>query len=144
ARNAAEQDLAAVQADVEFARQSLAASTAKAWFTATQLTLNAQLAADMVRSANELTSLAQDRERVGAGTDAQTAVARATAKELEASQQQIEFGRSQALRALALLVGRYPAAEVQTRADLLAVPGPIAAGIPLQMLERRPDVIAAE
>ena len=41
ARNAAEQDLASAQADLAFARQSLAASTAKAWFTATQLTLNA-------------------------------------------------------------------------------------------------------
>jgi NodT family efflux transporter outer membrane factor (OMF) lipoprotein len=144
ARNAAQQDLLSAQADIQFARQSLAASVAKAWFTATQLTLNAGIAGDMVRSANQLTSLAQDRERVGVGTDADTAVARGTAKELEASQLQIELARSQALRALELLVGRYPAAEVQARADLLAVPGPIAAGIPLQMLERRPDVIAAE
>ncbi len=144
ARNAAEQDLLSAQADLQFAHQSLAASVAKAWFTATQLTLNAAIAGDMVRSANQLTSLAQDRERVGVGTDADTARARGTAKELEASQLQIELGRSQALRALELLVGRYPAAEVQARADLLAVPGPITAGIPLQMLERRPDVIAAE
>ena len=143
-RNAAQQDLASAQADFQFARQSLAASVAKAWFTATQLTLNAAIAGDMVRSANQLTSLAQDRERVGAGTDAETAVARGTAKELEASQQQIELARTQALRALELLVGRYPAAEVQARAELLALPGPITAGIPLQMLERRPDVIAAE
>lgn len=143
-RNAAQQDLLSVQADLQFARQSLAASVAKAWFTATQLTLNAGIAGDMVRSANQLTSLAQDRERVGAGTDAETAVARGNAKELEASQLQIELGRTQALRALELLVGRYPAAEVQARAELLASPGPIAAGIPLQMLERRPDVIAAE
>jgi outer membrane protein, multidrug efflux system len=144
ARNAAQQDLLSAQADLDFARQSLAASVAKAWFTATQLTLNASIATDMVRSANQLTSLAQDRERVGVGTDAETAVARGTAKELEASQLQIELGRTQALRALELLVGRYPAAEVQARAELLAVPGPVAAGIPLQMLERRPDVIAAE
>jgi outer membrane protein TolC len=86
ARNAAEQDLLSVQADLNFARQSLAASVAKAWFTATQLTLNAGSRTDMVRSANQLTSLAQDRERVGVGTDAETAVAAATAKELEASQ----------------------------------------------------------
>lgn len=144
ARNAAEQDLAAAQADVQFARQSLAASTAKAWFTATQLTLNAALAADMARSADQLTLLAQDRERVGAGTNAQTSVARATAKDLENTHQQLELARGQALRALELLVGRYPAAEVNARAELLAIPAPIAAGIPLQMLERRPDVVAAE
>jgi NodT family efflux transporter outer membrane factor (OMF) lipoprotein len=143
-RNAAQQDLASAQADLEFARQSLAASTAKAWFTATQLSLNAAITADMLRSANELTALAAQRERVGAGTDADTAVARATAKDMESTLQEIELARTQALRALELLVGRYPAAEVNARADLLAPPGPLTAGVPLQMLERRPDVIAAE
>src|SRR5262245_32290139 len=34
ARNAAQEDLASAQADLKFARQSLAASVAKAWFTA--------------------------------------------------------------------------------------------------------------
>jgi NodT family efflux transporter outer membrane factor (OMF) lipoprotein len=144
ARNAAQEDLASGRADLEFARQSLAASTAKAWFTATQLTLDAVIATEMVRSANELTALAQQRERVGAGTDAETAVARATAKQLEASLQQIQLSRTQALRALELLIGRYPAAEVAARAELLDRPGPVTAGLPLQMLERRPDVIAAE
>jgi outer membrane protein, multidrug efflux system len=144
ARNAAGQDLASTQADLEFARQSLAASTAKAWFTATQLALNAAIAADMVGSANELTVLARERERIGAGTDAETAVARATVRELESTLQQLQLSRSQALRALELLIGRYPAAEVNARAELLQLPGPVAAGMPLQMLERRPDVIAAE
>jgi NodT family efflux transporter outer membrane factor (OMF) lipoprotein len=144
ARNAAQQDLASAQADLEFARQSLAASTAKAWFTATQLTLNAAIAADMVRSANELTALAEQRERVGAGTDTETALARATARDIESTLQELQLARSQALRALELLLGRYPAAEVNARAELLAIPGSLAAGIPLQMLERRPDVLAAE
>jgi NodT family efflux transporter outer membrane factor (OMF) lipoprotein len=143
-RNAAQQDLASAQADLEYARQSLAASVAKAWFTATQLTLNAAITADMVSSGNELTTLAEQRERVGAGTDADTAVARANAKDMESTLQEIELARTQALRALELLVGRYPAAEVNARAELLAPPGPVEAGVPLQMLERRPDVIAAE
>jgi outer membrane protein, multidrug efflux system len=43
-----------------------------------------------------------------------------------------------------LLLGRYPAAELQARHDLPALPGAIPAGLPLQMLERRPDMIAAE
>jgi NodT family efflux transporter outer membrane factor (OMF) lipoprotein len=144
ARNAAREDLASARADLEFARQSLAASTAKAWFTATQLALDAAVATDMVRATNELTLLAQQRERVGAGTDADVAVARATAKQAESTLRQIELSRDQALRALELLIGRYPAAEVNARAELLDRPGPVTAGMPLQMLERRPDVIAAE
>jgi outer membrane protein TolC len=88
--------------------------------------------------------LAEQRERVGAGMNSETAVARATAKDMESTLQEIQLARSQALRALELLVGRYPAAEVNARAVLLTLPGPVAAGIPSQMLERRPDVIAAE
>jgi NodT family efflux transporter outer membrane factor (OMF) lipoprotein len=144
ARNAAREDLAAARAELEFARQSIAASTAKAWFSATQLSLDATVAADMVASARELTSLAEQRARVGAGTDADVAIARASEQQSEDSLQQILLARGQALRALELLVGRYPAAEIAARAELLDRPGPVSAGLPLQMLERRPDVIAAE
>jgi NodT family efflux transporter outer membrane factor (OMF) lipoprotein len=143
-RNAAREAYASAQSDFEFARQSLAASTAKAWFTATQLSLNAKIAADMVKASQQLQSFAETRERVGAGTDSDTAVARATVRQFEDAQQQADFARAQALRALEILVGRYPAAEVNARAELLAMPPPPPAGVPLQMLERRPDVIAAE
>lgn len=144
ARNASQQDFLSARADLEFARQSLAAAVAKAWFAATQLSLRANITADMARSAKQLHVLAQDRERVGAGTDAETADALATARQMQAAQSEIELARDQAIRALELLVGRYPAAELKARLELLAVPPPIATGIPLQMLERRPDVIAAE
>jgi multidrug efflux system outer membrane protein len=143
-RNAARETYASAQADFEFARQSLAAATAKAWFIATQLSLHAVLAGQMADSARQLQSLAEARERVGAGAQADTAIARATAREFESTLQQVEFARGQALRALEQLVGRYPAAEVAARAELLSLPDPVPAGIPLQMLERRPDVIAAE
>jgi outer membrane protein TolC len=43
-----------------------------------------------------------------------------------------------------LLLGRYPAAELEARESLSAMPGAIPAGFPLQMLERRPDMVAAE
>lgn len=144
ARNAAQQVYASAQSDFEFARQSLAASTAKAWFTATQLSLNTAVATEMAQSTIQLAALAADRERVGVGSESQTAVARAAARQAEDSLQQVRFARDQSLRALELLIGRYPAAEVSARAELLGLPGPVAAGIPLQMLERRPDVVAAE
>jgi outer membrane protein, multidrug efflux system len=144
ARNAAEQDYVSAQADLEFARQSLAAATAKAWFTTTHLTLQETIMVEMVGASNQLTSLASDRERVGVGTDSETAVARANALAVEKSLEQVRLGRGQALRALELLVGRYPAAELKARTELLSMPGSVAAGVPLQMLERRPDVIAAE
>ena len=65
----------------------------------------------MVRSSTELASSPQDRERVGAGTDADTAVARANLRTWKTPSAG-RLARDQALRALELLVGRYPAAEV--------------------------------
>jgi multidrug efflux system outer membrane protein len=143
-RNAAQEVYASSQSDFEFARQSIAAATAKAWFAATQLSVHRGIAAEMVNAAKQLQTFAEQRERVGAGTDADTAIARASVREYENNLQQVELAHGQALRALELLVGRYPAAEVSARAELLAMPGPIPVGMPLQMLERRPDVIAAE
>ena len=57
---------------------------------------------------------------------------------------QLEQGRDQAIRGLELLLGRYPAAAAAPSPQLPGVPGEIPAGLPSALLERRPDVIAAE
>ncbi len=144
ARNAAEESYASTQADLEFARQSLAATTAKAWFTAAETGMQQTLADDMVGSARQLVELAEKRREVGVGDEQDIAVARANLASFEDNARQINLAHSQALRALELLLGRYPAAELKARADLPALPGPVPAGMPLEMLERRPDLVAAE
>jgi outer membrane protein TolC len=98
----------------------------------------------MLDSSSQLASFAEDRERVGAGSDVDTALARANTHNLEDTKAQAEYARDQALRALELLLGRYPAAEIATRTEFVAMPPPPPVGVPLAMLERRPDVIAAE
>ncbi len=56
----------------------------------------------------------------------------------------MELAHRQAVRALELLLGRYPAAELRVAGSLAAVPPAVPVGIPAQVLERRPDIIAAE
>jgi NodT family efflux transporter outer membrane factor (OMF) lipoprotein len=141
---AAKEGLVATQADAEFARQSLAATTAKAWFVATQTLAEQQLAQDMVGSAEQLVRLATDRQRVGSGTATDIAGASANLGTQRDILVQARFAHQASLRALELLLGRYPAAELKARPDLPPLPGPVPAGLPLQMLERRPDLIAAE
>jgi NodT family efflux transporter outer membrane factor (OMF) lipoprotein len=144
ARNAAQEDYASMQADFEFAHQSLAAMTAKSWFTASETWMQLQIAEEMVKSAQQLLVFADKRQQVGVGNEQDIALARANLGTFQDSAKQIRFAHEQALRALELLVGRYPATELQPRQDLAKLPGPVPTGMPLEMLERRPDLIAAE
>jgi NodT family efflux transporter outer membrane factor (OMF) lipoprotein len=143
-QEAAAASLTSVQADREFARQSIAATTAKAWFIAAQTLGEQQLAGDMVDSSDHLVRLANDRLRVGAGTEQDVAIAAANLGVARDSLVQASYAHQSAVRALELLLGRYPASELRARPDLPALPGPVPAGLPLQMLERRPDMVAAE
>ena len=144
ARNAAQEDYASARSDFEFAHQSLAATTAKSWFTASETWLQLQIAEEMVKSAQQLLDLAEKRQQVGIGNEQDIALARANLGTFRDSAKQIRFAHAQALRALELLLGRYPAAELEARHDLAKLPGPVPSGMPLETLERRPDLIAAE
>jgi outer membrane protein TolC len=143
-RNAAQETYASTQADFEFARQSLAAATARSWFTASETWLQLQIADEMVTSAQQLVSLAEMRQKVGVGKEQEVTLARANLGNFQDNVAQIRLAHAQTLRALELLLGRYPAAELQARQDLDSFPGPVPVGMPLEMLERRPDLIAAE
>lgn len=143
-RNAAQATYASVQADYEFGRQSLAAAVAKGWFTAGETWLQLEIAEDMIKTAQELVTLAEKRRQVGPGSEQDVLIARANLDSFKDSAKQVRFAHDQALRALELLLGRYPAAELQARHDLAGLSGPVPAGLPLEMLERRPDMIAAE
>ena len=57
---------------------------------------------------------------------------------------QLSLSREQAQRAIEALVGRYPSATVDIATELARWPGPIPGGLPSELLERRPDVIAAD
>ncbi len=143
-RNAARETYASARADFEFARQSLAAATARSWFTATETLLEEEVVGDMTNSAQQLLSLAGKRQQVGSGNEQDVIEARASLASFQDSAAQIRLAHEQTLRALEVLLGRYPAAELKARPDLVRLPGPVPAGMPLETLERRPDLIAAE
>jgi outer membrane protein TolC len=51
---------------------------------------------------------------------------------------------SEARRSLEVLVGRYPSAELAVAEEYAALPPLVAPGLPSSLLERRPDIVAAE
>jgi multidrug efflux system outer membrane protein len=143
-RAAAAATAAAAQADYTFARESIAAQVARTWFLAIEATLQAEVARGTVRDSEELVRLAQDRSRVGVGNDEDVYVARANVGTGRDVLRQLELAREDAIRALELLLGRYPAAATVVTPQLPSQPEAVPVGLPSELLERRPDVIAAE
>jgi NodT family efflux transporter outer membrane factor (OMF) lipoprotein len=143
-RAAAAADAASAQADFEYARQSIAALVAKSWFLATEAGLQAEVARGTIRDGEAMVQLAETRARVGVGNDEDVFVARSTVGTYRDSLRQIELAREQAIRALEILLGRYPSAAAAVTAQLPGQPAAVPAGLPSELLERRPDVVAAE
>ena len=69
---------------------------------------------------------------------------RADLASAEDALRQAESGKQQARRALEILLGRYPAGEIEAASELVPVPPPVPPGIPSDLLERRADIIAAD
>lgn len=141
---AAQAQADAAAADYAYARQSLAAMVAKAWFIAIEAGLQHAVLKEMLASAGQLQQLAQERLRVGPGNELAVVEASANVAALRDALRQAELARQNALRAIELLAGRYPAAEATVATSFGTLPSPVPAGLPSQLLERRPDVVAAE
>lgn len=143
-QQAAREDYQSSEADYEYARQSIAALVAKSWFVAAEASVQQQLARDSVDAGIKVAELARVRARVGTGDDRDISLAEASLQTYRDTQRQLELAREQALRALEVLAGRYPAATLDASRTLPQLPPAAPAGVPSQILERRPDVIAAE
>lgn len=143
-RAAASADARSAEADFLYARESLAALVAKSWFLATEAGLQAEVARNTIRDSEKLMSLAEQRQKVGIGNEEDVYLARASLGTSRDALRGIELSREQAIRALELLLGRYPAGAAAVTAQLPGQPDAIPAGLPSELLERRPDVVAAE
>ena len=88
--------------------------------------------------------LAGDRVRIGVGGQEDVLVARTNVGAYRDALRQLELAREQAIRALELLLGRYPSAMAVITPRLPGFPDAVPAGLPSELLERRPDVVAAE
>src|SRR5271170_2510971 len=143
-RAAAEENYEAVAMDYAFARQSLAALTAKSWYLAIETRRLLALTQQSVDIYSQLLDLVKVRRAAGKVADLDVAEA---SYELNEAQNQLIVMQglySQARRSLEVLVGRYPSAELTVAENYAPLPPPVAPGLPSSLLERRPDIVAAE
>lgn len=134
----------AAEADYQFAQYSVAANTAIAYFTAIEARLQTQIARDSLENLNNAHRIVQAQYDEGVASAQDLALSksdRATAQERVVSLAGVS---RDALRALELLLGRYPGADIAVRDTLPAAPASPPTGVPAEILERRPDLVAAE
>lgn len=132
-------------ADFENVRLALAAEVASSWFTLRGLDRELTLVTDGVvlrRKALELVSARRDN---GAATDFDLARAEAELASTEAEAAALANRRAAVQNALAVLVGEAaPSFEISAGKSEITNPPAVPAGLPSEMLERRPDIAAAE
>lgn len=143
-QHASQDQYASAELDAGYARQSIAALVAKSWFLATEARIQKAIAEEMAAAATRQLGLAQDRLRVGIGNEYDVTQVRASLASYRDIAKSLDLARQQALRSLETLAGRYPAAAAAVPAELAPMPAPVPVGMPSELLERRPDVVAAE
>jgi NodT family efflux transporter outer membrane factor (OMF) lipoprotein len=134
----------AVEADFRFAQESLAAATAKAYFTAIEANLQAEIARETVRILQETQRIVNVQYENGMASAQDISLSRSDLALARERQTTLESSYRDAVRALEVLIGRYPGAVLELRETLPATPQSPPAGLPSELLERRPDLVAAE
>jgi multidrug efflux system outer membrane protein len=141
---AAKQNLAATESDYQWGRMSLAAVTARLWYLAVCTAVLQGYAQQNVGLNQQLLDVTVAQFQVGNAEQQQVDFAQAQLSQSRAQLAQVNNAYLQVVRGLEVLLGRYPAGELKTASALAVMPPPVPAGLPSQLLERRPDVLAAQ
>jgi len=137
-------DSAALEADYEYARQSLAAAVARAYFSAIEAAQQEANAQETLTLYQDYLKLTGDLKQQGHASDFDLSQVKARAAGAEDTLFAAQSARSQSIRAIEVITSNYPAGKLGMRRSFPKQPGAVPAGLPSEILERRPDLIAAE
>ncbi|WP_321404868.1 TolC family protein [Maridesulfovibrio sp.] len=140
----AEESAKAVQADYEFARQSLAAATARNWFLLNEIEVQQDFLKSIVDILEKMNSIEERKQKIGKISMLEVNQIRAQLASARDAVTQAELAKQEAARSLETLIGRYPSNKLTGQDKLIAALPAIPVGQPSSILERRPDLIAAE
>ncbi len=133
----------ASQRDFYGARLSLAARVAQSYFELTEAKLQVAVIEQSIRDRTVITELVRGRFQRGLvrGLDLRLAM-----NDLANAEAQLQDARNRTqslARRLEILLGRYPSGEELAADTLPPLPAVVPAGLPSELLERRPDLAAA-
>jgi NodT family efflux transporter outer membrane factor (OMF) lipoprotein len=131
-------------ADLETARLSLHAELAVDYFALRGADRDRQLLDAAVESFEKALELTQSRFQGGIASQADVAQAETVLETTRAQAVDVAVGRASLEHAVAILVGKPASAFAIGVAPMSEAPPTVPAGVPSALLERRPDIAAAE
>ncbi len=141
---AAEAGAQAAELDFKFAKESLAATVTKAYLTAMEAQLQLALTQNTFSDVKERARIVDVKFKNGAASPQDVSLIQADFASVQEQLETVKGGKNSAVRALEVLMGRYPSTDLELTEKLPEAPKLPEAGLPSEILERRPDVAAAE
>ena len=130
-------------ADLEYARQSLAAQIAIDWFSLNANSRIYEFNKEIVKIQKKGVFVLSKREEIGKGNKRDVHLSNALLAAAQDAARASLDAKERSQRALEVLIGRYPKAKINPAKLTRSLPK-IPSGLPAQILERRPDLIAAQ
>jgi NodT family efflux transporter outer membrane factor (OMF) lipoprotein len=131
-------------ADLAVVNLTMHADLAVDYFAARALDAEEKLLRDTVAQYEQALQLNQDRYEGGLASDVDVEQARTILETTRAQMVDVGVARAQYEHAVAVLLGKPPAEFSLPPLPLTSPPPPIPVGLPSELLERRPDIAAAE
>ncbi len=141
---AGEAQAQAAAADLESARLAATAVLVQNYLALRVLDVQADLLDDTVAAYARSLQLTRNRYNVGVAGKSELVQAEAQLKSTQAQRVDLDVQRAQLEHAIAVLLGETPATLTIPRASMVAKLPEIPTGLPSELLERRPDIAAAE
>lgn len=126
------------------ARQSVAAQVVQLYYDIVHARAQVELSEHTVDALAEMSRQISNRAQVGIASPADAMLAAANLGSARAGLEQRNEALARTLRQLDILLGHYPSGALRTADALPGVPAAPSTGVPSELLERRPDVRAAE
>lgn len=141
---AARQDFLASEQNLRAVQQSIAAQTAKTYFAVIEAREQVDLSERTVAAFEETARQVTNRADAGVVSPTDKLLAITNLETARAGLQQRLDTYQRVIRQLETILRDYPAGTIATRQVLPALPPMPAAGLPAELLIRRPDLLAAE